>query len=306
MKNFALVGAAGFVAPRHLEAIAGTGNKLLAAMDKHDSVGILDRYFPEAQFFTEEEELQRFLKEEKAKGRALEYFSVCSPNHLHRKHVTIGLEQGATVICEKPLVTDPKEAEQLIKEEEKWGNSIFTILQLRLHPSIEKLRSAVPSSTTDIDLTYITPRGPWYSKSWKGKEEQSGGIPTNIGIHFFDMLISIFGSVKTSTLHLLTEKRAAGFLQLQRANVRWFLSIAAEDAKQNKGSYRGLRLDGKEFSFSEGFESLHLRSYEEILKGRGFGIQEALPSIELVHQLKTQKINLSCGEKHPLLTTFNI
>ena len=306
MKNFALLGAAGFVAPRHLEAISKTGNNLLAAMDISDSVGVLDRYFPQTQFFTSEEDFQNFLRLQKRAGIALDYLSVCSPNHLHRKHVTFGLSQDAAVICEKPLVTLPREAEQLMNEERKWGRSIFTILQLRLHPAIEKLRSAVSNGISDIDLTYITPRGPWYSKSWKGAEEMSGGIPTNIGIHFFDILISLFGSVKNSNLHLLTDKRAAGFLQLERANVRWFLSIAAEDAMENKGSYRSLKLGEEIYNFSEGFETLHVRSYEEIIKGRGFGIKEAIPSIEFVHKLRTQQININKGERHPLLSTLNI
>ncbi len=295
MKNFALIGAAGFIAPRHLKAIKDTGNNLVAAMDKFDSVGIIDSYFPQVDFFTEFERFDRHIDKLRRQGTLLDYVSICSPNYLHDSHIRFALRQHADAICEKPLVLNPWNVEALADIEKETGKRVYTILQLRLHPAIIALRNQVLAAPKDkifeVDLTYITSRGKWYHHSWKGEESKSGGIATNIGIHFFDMLLWIFGSLKSLTIEKYEPDHAAGFLDLQRARIKWFLSINEAhlpvDVKTSgKRTFRSLKMDGLEIEFSEGFTDLHTTSYNEILNGRGFGLQEALPSIELAHQIR--------------------
>ncbi len=299
MKNFAIVGVGGYIAPRHLKAIKDTGNNLIAALDKNDSVGILDSYFPEADFFTEFERFDRHLEKLKRKGIRIDYLTVCSPNYLHDAHIRFGLRIGADVICEKPLVLNPWNVDGLMEIEKETGKKIFTILQLRLHPAIielrEKVQKAPAGKKFDIDLKYITSRGHWYHVSWKGDIHKSGGIATNIGIHFFDMLLWIFGNVKSNKVSQHTDDTASGYLELERANVNWFLSIDANslpaEAKQTgKRTFRSMTIDGNEFEFSEGFTELHTKSYEEILKGNGFPISETRKSIEVVHVIRNYKL----------------
>jgi UDP-N-acetyl-2-amino-2-deoxyglucuronate dehydrogenase len=311
MKDFALIGAAGFIAPRHLKAIKETGNKLVAALDKFDSVGIMDSYFPDASFFVEFERFDRHLEKLHRSGNPIDYLSICSPNYLHDSHIRFGLRHGANVICEKPLVLNPWNVEALDEIQRETGKKAYNILQLRLHPDIlalkEKVQSSDPGKIFDFDLAYITSRGNWYYTSWKGDVQKSGGIATNIGIHFFDMLIWIFGAVKENIVHLHTHDRAAGFLQLERARVRWFLSINEDtlpEAVKAKGqrTYRSITMEGTEIEFSEGFTDLHTKSYQAILDGKGFNLTEALPSIELAHAIRTQKPVGVKGDYHPFVT----
>lgn len=307
MKDFVLVGAAGFIAPRHLKAIKETGNRLVAALDKFDSVGIMDSYFPEASFFVEFERLDRHIEKLHRSGNNIDFLSICSPNYLHDSHIRFGLRHGATVICEKPLVLNPWNVQALEQMQKETGKSIYNILQLRLHPDIIALKKKVeaePGKTFDIDLSYITSRGNWYYTSWKGDVIKSGGIATNIGIHFFDMLIWIFGPVQTSTVHLHQHDRAAGFLQLKRARVRWFLSIdentlPKEVREKGQRTHRSLKMEGNEIEFSDGFKDLHTTSYQNILSGNGFEISETLPSIDLVHSIRTSTPAGVKGEYHP-------
>lgn len=294
MSNFALIGAAGYIAPRHLKAIRDTGHRLVAAYDPQDSVGVLDSYFPEADFFTEFERFDRHLEKLKRKGQSIDYVSICSPNYLHDAHIRFGLRLGANVICEKPLVLNPWNAEALQENEAETGKKVNTILQLRLHPALIALKEKIDQSEGqhEVDLSYITSRGNWYYTSWKGDLTKSGGIATNIGIHFFDMLSWIFGPVQENMVHLHTHDRAAGFLQLEKARVRWFLSINADTLPEqaiaaNKRTYRSITVDGQEVEFSEGFADLHTRSYEEILNGNGFGIETILPAIRVAHAIRT-------------------
>ncbi len=298
MVNFALIGAAGFIAPRHLKAIKETGNTLVAAMDKFDSVGIMDSYFPHADFFTEFERFDRHIDKLRRQGMKVDYVSICSPNYLHDSHIRFALRQQADAICEKPLVLNPWNVDALAEIEKETGKKVYTILQLRLHPAIIKLREEVlasdPTKTFDVDLTYITSRGKWYHHSWKGEEQKSGGIATNIGIHFFDMLLWIFGEAKEVKVEKYEDDHASGFLQLNRARVHWSLSINEDhlpaDVKlQGKRTYRSLKMNGKEIEFSDGFTDLHTISYGEILKGKGFRLEEARPSIELAHQIRVTK-----------------
>ena len=300
MKRFALIGAAGFIAPRHLKAIKETGNELVAALDKHDNVGILDSYFPAADFFVEFERFDRYLDKIKRKGNPVDYVSICSPNYLHDSHIRFALRYGANAICEKPLVLNPWNVDALAEIEQETGRKINTILQLRLHPSIIALRERVlngpKNKTYDVDLQYMTSRGNWYNASWKGEISKSGGVATNIGIHFFDMLIWIFGSVKKVNVVSMDDYHASGVLELERANVKWFLSIKYEHIpeqirKAGKRTYRSLVMEGEEIEFSDGFTDLHTKSYEEILKGNGFGLTEARASIELVHSIRNLKSN---------------
>jgi UDP-N-acetyl-2-amino-2-deoxyglucuronate dehydrogenase len=295
MKNFALIGAAGFIAPRHLKAIKETGNTLVAALDKHDNVGILDSFFPHANFFTEFERFDRHLDKLKRQGNKVDYVSICSPNYLHDSHIRFSLRLGADAICEKPLVLNPWNLEALEEIEKETGKKVKTILQLRLHPSIialkEKIQAGPKDRIYDIDLSYITSRGSWYFSSWKGDLAKSGGIATNIGIHFFDMLLWIFGSAKTSEVTSLTADAASGILQLERANVKWMLSINEEHlplSAKAKGArtFRSLRMEGTEIEFSDGFTDLHTKSYQHILAQGGFGLSDARPSIELVHDIR--------------------
>lgn len=308
MKDFVLIGAAGFIAPRHLKAIRDTGNRLVAALDKFDSVGIMDSFFPDASFFVEFERFDRHIEKLRRQGKGIDYLSICSPNYLHDSHIRFGLRHGAGVICEKPLVLNPWNLEALDQLQKETGGNVYNILQLRLHPDIISLKQKVdasdPSKIFDIDLAYITSRGSWYYTSWKGDVMKSGGIATNIGIHFFDMLIWIFGGVEQNIVHLHQHDRAAGFLQLKRARVRWFLSInentlPAEVASKGQRTYRSLTMEGTEIEFSEGFKDLHTKSYENILEGRGFDLMEALPSIELVHKIRTAEAVGLKGDYHP-------
>ena len=299
MKNFAIIGAGGYIAPRHMKAIKDTGNILIAALDKHDSVGIMDSYFPEADFFTEFERFDRHLEKLKRQGNKTDFVSVCSPNYLHDAHIRFGLRIGAHVICEKPVVLNPWNIEALMEIEKETGGEVFTILQLRLHPAIialkDKIANAPAGKKHTVNLQYITSRGHWYHTSWKGDMEKSGGIATNIGVHFFDMLLWVFGAVKENKVTEHTAQTAAGQLELERANVNWMLSIDAntlpEEAKTaGKRTYRTLTIDGEGFEFSDGFTELHTKSYDEILKGNGFRISETLKAIELVHTIRTYKI----------------
>jgi UDP-N-acetyl-2-amino-2-deoxyglucuronate dehydrogenase len=298
MKNFALIGAGGYIAPRHMKAIKDTGNNLLAALDKHDSVGILDSYFPNADFFTEFERFDRHLEKLKRLGIKTNYVSVCSPNYLHDAHIRFGLRIGADVICEKPVVLNPWNIDALMEIEKETGKNIYTILQLRLHPAIialkEKIAAAPADKKYEINLQYITSRGHWYHTSWKGDISKSGGIATNIGVHFFDMLMWIFGGVKENNVIQHTADAASGNLVLQKANVNWMLSIDANalppDVKAaGKRTYRILTIDGDAFEFSDGFTELHTKSYEQIIAGNGFGIGQTKAAIQLVHDIRNVK-----------------
>ena len=293
-----LIGVGGYIAPRHLKAIKDTGNNLLAALDKHDSVGIMDSYFPEADFFTEFERFDRHVEKLKRQGTKIDYVSVCSPNYLHDAHIRFGLRIGADVICEKPVVLNPWTIDALMEIEKETGGQIFTILQLRLHPAIialrEKIKKDAEGKKHQVDLTYITSRGHWYHNSWKGDIQKSGGIATNIGVHFFDMLYWIFGDVLNYQVTEHTQDSASGKLEFKNVTTNWSLSIDAnrlpeQVRKEGKKTYRTLTIDGDEFEFSEGFTELHTRSYEEILKGNGFRISETKPAIEIVQKIRTYK-----------------
>ncbi|QDH81247.1 Gfo/Idh/MocA family oxidoreductase [Echinicola soli] len=309
MKNFALIGAAGYIAPRHMKAIKDTNNQLLAAYDKFDSVGIIDSHFPNADFFTEFERFDRHVEKLKRGADKINYMSVCSPNYLHDSHIRFGLRVGANVICEKPLVLNPWNIDALKEVEQEHGTKVFNILQLRLHPSIialkEKIQNGPKDKVYDIDLAYITSRGHWYYTSWKGDVTKSGGIATNIGVHFYDMLTWIFGDVKESVVHIHTHDRAAGYFELEKARVRWFLSINADTlpkaVKERGGrTYRSLTMEGEEIEFSDGFTELHTHSYQHILDGEGFGLDEARNSIQIVHDIRHMEPIGLRGEFHPL------
>ncbi len=295
MKNFALIGAAGYIAPRHMQAIKDTGNNLVAALDKFDSVGIIDSFFPQADFFTEFERFDRHIDKLRREGTKIDYVSICSPNYLHDSHIRFALRHQADAICEKPLVLNPWNVEALAEIEKETGRKIYTILQLRLHPIIQALKKEIANGPAgkiyDVDLRYITSRGKWYHHSWKGEQAKSGGIATNIGIHFFDMLLWIFGKVGENKAIEITEDHAAGILHLEKATVNWFLSINREDLPpeavlKGKRTHRCLKIQGREVEFSEGFADLHTVSYQEILAGRGFGLQEARASIEVAKDLR--------------------
>ena len=311
MKNFALIGAAGYIAPRHMKAIKETGNTLLAALDMNDSVGILDSFFPEARFFTEFERFDRHVELLKRSGTQLDFVSVTSPNYLHDSHIRFALRVGARAICEKPLVVNPWNVEGLKLVEAETGLKVYTILQLRLHPSIIALRERVqerirrnPDARFDVDLTYITSRGAWYFASWKGEERKSGGIVANIGVHFYDMLLWIFGRPTDNRVTMLDDDVASGIVGFGNATVRWFLSVNSKhlpDAIREKGqrTYRSITFDGEEVEFSEGFTDLHTESYRDILGGGGFGLDDALPSIDLVHAIReAPKLGLT-DDAHP-------
>ena len=298
MKNFALIGAAGYIAPRHLQAIKDTGNNLVAALDKFDSVGIMDSYFPKADFFTEFERFDRHIDKLKRIGQKIDYVSICSPNYLHDSHIRFALRHHADAICEKPLVLNPWNVDALSEIEKETGKKVYTILQLRLHPNIIQLKKEVENAPEgkifDVNLTYITSRGKWYHHSWKGDEIKSGGIATNIGIHFFDMLLWVFGDIKNLKINSYEADKASGFLELKKARVNWMLSInendlPAEAKSKGKRTFRSLKMDGNEIEFSDGFTELHTKSYLEILSGRGFGLNDARPSIELAHQIRPKK-----------------
>lgn len=305
--NFALIGAAGYIAPRHLKAIKETGQNLLAIMDTTDSVGIVDSFFPEAAFFKEFERFDRHCEMLRRAGETerLHYVSICSPNYLHDAHIRFALRADANAICEKPLVLNPWNAEALISLEKETGKRVYNILQLRLHPAIIELKnriSKLKGKKHDLVLTYITPRGKWYHYSWKGNIMKSGGIATNIGVHFFDMLLWIFGKRLSNTLHHYTKDKAAGLLELENANVQWFLSIDKNDLPdKTQKTYRSITLDGEEIEFSEGFTDLHTLSYKEILSGSGFSIADAFNSIETVYEIRNAVPVGKKGDYHPFL-----
>jgi UDP-N-acetyl-2-amino-2-deoxyglucuronate dehydrogenase len=295
MKNFALIGAAGYIAPRHLKAIKDTGNNLIAALDPFDSVGILDSYFPKADFFVEFERFDRHIEKLKRQGTSLDYVTVCSPNYLHDSHIRFGLRHGADVICEKPLVLNPWNVDALAEIEQETGKRVYTILQLRLHPNVIALKEMVSKADKDkrfdVDLNYITSRGNWYHFSWKGDINRSGGIATNIGVHFFDMLIWIFGDVVEINVEYHRRSKAAGQLRLERADVRWQLSIDEDDLPkeatlEGKRTFRSTLIDGEAFEFSEGFSELHTACYKAVLDNEGYGLKETKKAIELVHSIR--------------------
>ena len=309
MKNFALIGASGYIAPRHLKAIKETNNNLIAAYDRFDSVGIMDSYFPQADFFVEFERFDRHLEKLKyEKSIDLDYVSICTPNYLHDSHIRMALRRGADAICEKPLVLNPWNIDSLASIEKETGQKVYNILQLRVHQSIidlkKKIDAAPKDKVFDIDLTYLTSRGNWYYTSWKGDTEKSGGIATNIGVHFYDMLSWIFGDVKENIVHVHEHDRAAGYLELERARVRWFLSINEDvlpDEVKAKGqrTYRSINIEGEELEFSGGFTDLHNRVYESILDGNGYGLEDARQSIEIVHQIRHSEPLGLVGDYHP-------
>lgn len=312
MKNFALIGAAGFVAPRHMRAIRDTRNALLAAVDPHDSVGIIDSFAPSARFFTEIERFDRHLEKlrRRSEEERVHYVSICSPNYLHDAHVRLALRVRAHAICEKPLVINPWNLDPLLELEQESGCRVYNVLQLRLHDAItslrERLESAAARERAEVELTYVTRRGAWYNTSWKGQEAESGGVATNIGIHFFDVLLWLFGGVETTKVHLREPTKMAGTLELERARVRWFLSVderdlPAESKEAGRHAHRSMRVDGQEVDFSDGFTELHTRQYEEILAGRGFGIEDARPSIEVVHAIRTTDVADADETAHPLV-----
>lgn len=307
--TFAIIGVAGYIAPRHLRAIRETGGNLVAALDPSDSVGIMDSYSPETRFFTEFERFDRYIDRLRREGRKLDHVAICSPNYLHDAHVRFALRSDADAICEKPLVLNPHNVDALAEIERSTNRKINTILQLRLHPTIIELRERLAADRSgrihDVDLSYVTSRGRWYYTSWKGDEAKSGGIATNIGVHFFDMLSFLFGGLKRSIVHHRAMDCAAGYLEYQRARVRWFLSINVRDvppevaAKQK--TFRSITIDGKEIEFSEGFTDLHTLSYREIMAGRGFPLSDVRPSIETVAQIRNAPLELNRGEQHPML-----
>ena len=307
--RFALIGAAGYIAPRHIKAIADTGNNLLVAYDRFDSVGRLDSSFPNCSFFTENEQFDRFCSKQMRTSEPLQWMSICTPNYTHDAFIRYGLRLGVNVICEKPLVLNPYNIDNLLELERETGNEAYTILQLRLHEAIAGLKRKVESGSKDkiydVDLTYITSRGKWYYSSWKGDVHKSGGIATNIGVHFYDMLQWVFGRVQRNVVHVMSFDRVAGYLELNQARVRYFLSINADCLPANavegeKKTFRTLSIDGEEFEFSQGFTELHTESYRRILSGQGFRIAEALPCIEIVSEIRhAQPIGL-VGDYHPL------
>ncbi len=303
-KNFALTGAAGYIAPRHLQAIKENGCRLVAAVDPHDSVGVLDRYFPDCSFFTEIERFDRHLEKMRRYQQQdkIDYLSICSPNYLHDAHIRLALRLGADAICEKPLVLKPSNIDALEELQQDTGKKIYNVLQLRVHPAILDLKKEIESKPRDkkynINLKYITSRGPWYRYSWKGNEERSGGIASNIGIHFFDMLIWIFGAVQNYKVFVKEPDKMSGFIELENANVSWFLSIDSRDLPQSAidkkmTTYRSITYDDKEIEFTGGFTDLHTLVYQDILSGGGFGLEAARPSIELVYGIRNAKISVS-------------
>lgn len=309
MSNFALIGASGFIAPRHMAAIKATGHQLIAALDPSDSVGIIDSYFPESSFFTEFERFDRHLDKLRRIGGAgkVEHMAICSPNYLHDSHIRFALRSDSDVICEKPLVLNPWNIDGLAEVERASGRKVNTILQLRVHPAIEALHqrfTAEPPASRkhEVDLTYITGRGLWYLHSWKGEEKKSGGIATNIGVHFFDMLGHLFGKLQENRVHLSEDARAAGYLEYEKARVRWFLSVDAADVPHSAAgqrTYRSITIDGEEIEFSSGFTDLHTVSYERILAGKGYGLEASRSAIEVVSAIRTMTPT-TVGDRHPL------
>jgi len=319
--NFALIGAAGYIAPRHMKAIKETGNNLVAALDPYDGVGIMDSYFPNANFFIEPERFDRHLdklsrlsKSNDTHGnRKVDYVSICSPNYMHDSHIRLALRNDAFAICEKPIVLNPWNLDALQEIEKETGKKVYTILQVRLHPAIKNLREKVLNGTSDniynVDLTYITSRGKWYYRSWKGNIEKSGGIATNIGIHFFDLLTWIFGEVNENKVHVLQPEKAGGILHLKRANVRWFLSLDYDDIpvsirEKGKRTFRSLTVENEEIEFSDGFTDLHTESYRQLIAGNGFGMQEARESVKIAQEIRNATPIGMKGDYHPFLKTI--
>jgi len=312
-KNFGIIGVAGYIAVRHLHAIKETGNNLLASLDKFDSVGRIDSYFPDSDFFVEFERFDRHFDKLKRTGTKIDYVSICSPNYLHDSHIRFALRHQAEAICEKPIVLNPWNIDALQEIENETGHKIYTVLQLRLHPKIlelrEKIRNGPKGKIYDIDMTYVTSRGNWYSISWKGDIQKSGGVATNIGIHFFDMLSWIFGDTRKNIVHISEPHKAAGYLELENARVRWFLSLDYNDIplsfrESGKRTYRSITVNGEEIEFSEGFADLHTESYKEILAGKGFGLKEARQSVETAYNIRNSKPVGLQGDYHPILRTI--
>ncbi|MEI7499291.1 MAG: Gfo/Idh/MocA family oxidoreductase [Bacteroidota bacterium] len=320
-KNFALIGAAGYIAPRHMKAIRDTGNQLVCALDPYDGVGIIDSYFPHADFFIEPERFDRHLdklrrlalSKKRIDDKTVDYVSICSPNYMHDSHIRLALRNDAHAICEKPIVLNPWNLDALNEIEKETGKKVYTILQLRLHPSIKALREQIlkgpRNKIYDLDLTYITSRGNWYYRSWKGDVSKSGGIATNIGVHFFDMLTWVFGKAKENIVNVLKENKAGGLLKLEQANIRWFLSIDFNDIpevvrKAGKRTFRSLVMGDQEIEFSDGFTDLHTEMYSEIIAGRGYGLKDAKQSINIVYHIRNnQPVGLK-GDYHPILKTI--
>lgn len=311
-KNFTITGASGYIAPRHLKAIKDTGNNLIGALDPNDSVGILDSYFENVPFFTEFERFDRYLEKLRRQNQdhKVDYVSICSPNYLHDAHARFAMRIGADAICEKPVVLNPWNIDALNELEEENNQKIYTVLQLRVHPALialkEKFSKEISKTKKNICLTYITSRGPWYLVSWKGKLDQSGGLTTNIGIHFFDLLMWLFGKVQHSEVHLSSPTRTAGFLELQDANIKWFLSIDKNDlpkeaVENSLRTYRSITIDDEEIEFSGGFTDLHTIVYQETLAGRGFTLEDARPSVELVHKIRNDSIIGINDNSHPFI-----
>jgi UDP-N-acetyl-2-amino-2-deoxyglucuronate dehydrogenase len=309
-KNFGIIGVAGYIAVRHLKAIKETGNNLLASLDKFDSVGLIDSFFPESDFFVEFERFDRHFDKLKRTGTKIDYVSICSPNYLHDSHIRFALRHKADAICEKPIVLNPWNIDALQEIEKETGRRVYTILQLRLHPKILELREKILNGPKDkiheIDLSYITSRGNWYNISWKGDIQKSGGVATNIGVHFFDMLGWIFGSTKTNIVHLSEHNKAGGYLELENARIRWFLSLDYNDIPGSaklagKRTYRSITIDGEEIEFSEGFTDLHTLTYSEILAGKGYGLKDARQSVETVYTIRNSKPVGLKGDYHPMI-----
>ena len=312
-KNFAIIGVGGFVAARHLKAIADTRNQLLAACDPSDSVGVLDSYFREARFFTEVERFDRFLEKQRRKSDSerIHYLSICTPNYLHDAHVRLALRVGAHAVCEKPLVVNPWNLDQLAALERETDARIYTVLQLRLLPPLIELRKKIATNPArhQVVLTYVTRRGPWYHASWKGNADKSGGLPMNIGIHFFDLLQWIFGEARSSEVHVRAADRWSGYLELEKADVRWYLSIRHDDlpadsVARGRPAFRSITIDGEELEFSDGFTDLHTRVYQQILEGGGYGINDARPSIEIGYRIRTSDITIAGDHAHPLFSAL--
>lgn len=312
MKNFAMIGVGGYIAPRHLAAIRDTGNTLVAALDKNDSVGIMDSFFPDADFFTEFERFDRHVDKlsRENNGKQIDYVSICSPNYLHDSHMRFALRAGANTICEKPLVLNPWNIDGLQEIEKETGQRVSTILQLRLHPAIialkDKVAKSKPDHKFDVDLTYITSRGHWYLQSWKGDDAKSGGIATNIGVHFYDMLHFVFGKLQANQVHYRSATKAAGYLEYEKARVRWFLSVDINDVPVDvrdtgQRTYRSITADGESIEFSGGFTDLHTVSYQEILAGRGFGLEENRVAIETVAHIRHAELSPLAGDYHPMV-----
>lgn len=311
MKNFAITGVAGYIAPRHLKSIKETGNNLIAALDPHDSVGILDSYFPSANYFKDFERFDRHLEKIRRNNtnEKIDYLSICSPNHLHDAHIRLALRLGANAICEKPIVLNPWNLDLLQELEKESGKKVYTVLQLRVHPSLISLKEKIESNhfegKKEIQLSYITSRGSWYHHSWKGDLANSGGIATNIGVHFFDLLSWLFGSMQNYEVHFSNNYKMSGYLELEKANVKWFLSIdrndLPEEIKDKKSTFRSIKIENQEIEFTEGFTDLHTKVYENILEGKGYGIEDARNSIEIVHKIRNSALTKNIENYHPIL-----